>query len=58
MLYRAAKEMSLRPLVVRVGQIAGGVNGSWNTSDWIPAILKSSRALGCLPEFKGVSISS
>ncbi|SJL10486.1 uncharacterized protein ARMOST_13872 [Armillaria ostoyae] len=55
MLYRAAKEMSLRPLVVRVGQIAGGVNGSWNTSDWIPAIVKSSRALGCLPEFKGMS---
>ncbi|KAG7442861.1 acetyl-CoA synthetase-like protein [Guyanagaster necrorhizus] len=55
MLYRAAKETSLRPLVVRVGQIAGGVNGSWNTSDWIPAIVKSSRALGCLPEFKGTS---
>lgn len=55
MLYRAAKEMSLHPLVVRVGQIAGGVNGSWNPSDWIPAIVKSSRALGCLPEFKGMS---
>ncbi|KAK0205437.1 acetyl-CoA synthetase-like protein [Desarmillaria ectypa] len=55
MLYRAAKETSLRPLIVRVGQIAGGVNGSWNTSDWIPAIVKSSRALGCLPEFKGIS---
>ncbi|KAK0469076.1 acetyl-CoA synthetase-like protein [Desarmillaria tabescens] len=55
MLYRAAKETSLRPLVVRVGQVAGGVDGSWNTSDWIPAIVKSSRALGCLPEFKGMS---
>ncbi|KAK0223926.1 acetyl-CoA synthetase-like protein [Armillaria fumosa] len=55
MLYRAAKETSLRPLVVRVGQIAGGVNGSWNPSDWIPAIVKSSGALGCLPAFKGVS---
>lgn len=55
MLYRAAKETSLRPLVVRVGQIAGGLNGSWNTSDWIPAIVKSSRALGCLPKFKETS---
>ncbi|KAF8905645.1 hypothetical protein CPB85DRAFT_1315335 [Mucidula mucida] len=41
MLYQAAKETALRPIVVRTGQIAGGVNGGWNTSDWVPAIVKS-----------------
>lgn len=54
MLYNAAKETTLRPIVLRVGQIAGGVNGGWNTSDWVPAMIKSSVALGCLPVFEGV----
>jgi thioester reductase-like protein len=40
--------------VVRVGQISGGVNGAWNTSDWVPAIIKSSVTLGCLPGINGV----
>lgn len=55
MLYRAAKETPLRPVIVRTGQIAGGPNGGWNTSDWVPAIIKSSIALRCLPQFTGVS---
>ncbi len=55
MLYQAAKETALRPIVVRTGQIAGGVNGGWNTSDWVPAIVKSSITLRALPEFEGVS---
>ncbi|KAF8879343.1 acetyl-CoA synthetase-like protein [Mucidula mucida] len=53
MLHRAARETSLRPLILRVGQIAGGVNGGWNPSDWVPAIVKSSISLGCLPRFHG-----
>lgn len=54
-LYRAAKATPLRPIVVRVGQISGGINGSWNPSDWVPAIVKSSLRIGFLPELKGVS---
>lgn len=56
-LQAAAKATPLRPMVVRVGQICGGINGSWNTSDWLPSIVKSSIALGCLPDLKGVRSS-
>ncbi|KAJ6487136.1 putative aminoadipate reductase [Mycena vitilis] len=34
----------------RIGQICGSTsNGSWSTSDWVPAIVKSSIALGNFP---------
>lgn len=54
-LYEAARHTPLKPVVVRVGQICGGINGAWNVTDWVPAIVKSSLVLGCLPAFKGVS---
>ncbi|KIY43206.1 acetyl-CoA synthetase-like protein [Fistulina hepatica ATCC 64428] len=51
----AARERTrLRPIIVRIGQISGGVNGGWNQSDWVPAIVKSSVTLGCFPMLKGV----
>ncbi|KAF8889051.1 hypothetical protein BD779DRAFT_1469959 [Infundibulicybe gibba] len=52
-LYEAARQTALRPIVVRIGQISGGVNGAWNTTDWLPAIIKSSSKLGFLPDFSG-----
>jgi thioester reductase-like protein len=55
-LYEAAKHSSLRPIVVRISQISGGINGAWNVSDWVPAMIKSSIALGCLPKLIGVSV--
>lgn len=55
-LHAAAKISPLRPIVVRIGQISGGKNGAWNTSEWFGATIKSSLALGCLPELKGVSL--
>ncbi|KAF8215590.1 acetyl-CoA synthetase-like protein [Mycena galopus ATCC 62051] len=34
----------------RIGQVCGSAsNGSWSTSDWVPAIVKSSIALGNFP---------
>ncbi|KAF8215632.1 putative nonribosomal peptide synthetase [Mycena galopus ATCC 62051] len=34
----------------RIGQVSGSAsNGSWSTSDWVPAIVKSSIALGNFP---------
>ncbi|KAJ7615659.1 putative aminoadipate reductase [Mycena polygramma] len=34
----------------RIGQVCGSTsNGSWSTSDWVPAIVKSSIALGNFP---------
>ncbi|KAJ4475452.1 male sterility protein-domain-containing protein [Lentinula lateritia] len=38
----------------RIGQISGGKpNGAWAMSDWFPMIIKSSLALGVLPDAKG-----
>jgi thioester reductase-like protein len=55
-LYEAARITPLRPIVVRVGQISGGLNDSWNTSDWVPAIVKSSLKMKALPDLKGVRV--
>ncbi|KAF8436597.1 putative nonribosomal peptide synthetase [Boletus edulis BED1] len=38
---------------LRIGQIAGGHGGSWVTTDWFPILVKSSIALGVLPEAAG-----
>ncbi|KAF9067908.1 hypothetical protein BDP27DRAFT_1327979 [Rhodocollybia butyracea] len=38
----------------RIGQITGGQNGAWALSDWLPMIIKSSLALGILPDATGV----
>ncbi|KIY47791.1 acetyl-CoA synthetase-like protein [Fistulina hepatica ATCC 64428] len=53
-LYAAQERTHLRPIIVRIGQISGGVNGAWNQSDWVPAIVKSSVTLGCFPMLKGI----
>ncbi|KAH7890585.1 acetyl-CoA synthetase-like protein [Phlebopus sp. FC_14] len=39
---------------IRLGQIAGAMNGSWATTDWVPIMIKSSIALGALPDAYGV----
>lgn len=45
----------LKATSLRIGQIAGGSsNGAWATSDWVPAFIKSSLALGALPDAQGV----
>ncbi|KAJ7704580.1 hypothetical protein B0H17DRAFT_1224720, partial [Mycena rosella] len=34
----------------RIGQVSGAMsNGAWSTTDWVPAIVKSSIALGSFP---------
>lgn len=48
----------LRATSLRIGQIAGGPNGSWATTDWVPIIVKSSIALGAFPISHGVSDTS
>jgi len=41
---------------LRIGQISGGLpNGAWSTTDWLPILVKSSLALGALPDGHGVS---
>lgn len=51
-----SRETGLATTTIRVGQISGGENGFWSTTDWVPNLLVSSLELGCLPDAKGVSI--
>lgn len=39
--------------VLRVGQVAGPLaedGGEWNKTEWMPSLIKTSKALGCLPD--------
>jgi thioester reductase-like protein len=41
---------------LRVGQVSGSASsGAWNTTDWVPILVKSSLSLGILPSLSGVS---
>ncbi|KAG9309638.1 putative aminoadipate reductase [Chiua virens] len=51
---RIIAKSGLHSTSLRIGQIAGGVGGSWATTDWFPILVKSSIALGALPESAGV----
>ncbi|KAL8833479.1 MAG: hypothetical protein Q9170_004253 [Blastenia crenularia] len=50
-LYEAAQKAGISSTILRIGQIAGPLNspGVWNEDEWVPALLKSSKSLGCLP---------
>ena len=39
---------------VRIGQLSGGENGYWNEKEWFPALVKSARLVGCLPNWDNV----
>jgi len=56
-LLSAAAETPLKPVVVRVGQLVGGLNGAWNVHEWFPSLVGGSQALGCVPNNEGVSSS-
>ena len=44
-----------RPMVVRIGQIAGSqISGYWNPAENIPFLIKSSQTLRKLPDLEGV----
>lgn len=50
-----ARSIGYITTTVRIGQICGSTStGAWNTSDWVPSLVKSSISLGCLPETDGV----
>lgn len=55
----ASRSTSLKPVVVRVGQLSGiSTSGCWNTKEWVPALVKSSVHIGCLPLIENVRVSS
>lgn len=51
----AAERTELRPVVVRLGQVCGEGNGTWNEKEWFPSLIKSALTLRCLPSLDGVS---
>ncbi|KAH9840927.1 ketoacyl-synt-domain-containing protein [Rhodofomes roseus] len=53
MLQRAAESNICQPSIVRLGQLSGGANGAWRTTEWIPSMVTASLALGCLPDGSG-----
>ena len=49
MLEVAEKRTPLRPVAIRLGQITGTTAGAWKTTEWLPALVKSSVHLGYFP---------
>ncbi|KAF4612641.1 hypothetical protein D9613_011797 [Agrocybe pediades] len=48
-LLNASKTTRLNCIIVRVGQLSGGINGCWNPAEWFPSLVQSGQMLGCLP---------
>ncbi|KAK7472181.1 hypothetical protein VKT23_000303 [Stygiomarasmius scandens] len=46
----AASTVGLRSIVVRLGQACGSPNGSWNSKEWLPALVRSAPHLGCIAD--------
>ena len=45
----AAEKTSLRPVIVRIGQVSGGVNGCWNPLEWIPGMVQPAALTKSVP---------
>jgi len=40
----------LKGSIIRVGVLAGSINGVWNCSHWFPSLVQSGKYVGCLPD--------
>lgn len=49
----ASQQHGLSAMNIRIGQLAGGVNGNWTTKEWFPTIVQSAKVIGCLPAEEG-----
>ncbi|CUA76307.1 L-aminoadipate-semialdehyde dehydrogenase large subunit [Rhizoctonia solani] len=53
-LLESARRAGLQTCIIRLGQLTGDIaSGSWNTTDWVPAMLVSSLSVRCLPAAVG-----
>ncbi|KAJ4288749.1 hypothetical protein N0V88_007283 [Collariella sp. IMI 366227] len=54
-LARAVKEGLIGATILRVGQLAGAVEGKglWNQQEWLPSLVKSSKSMGKIPQSLG-----
>ncbi|KAJ7753642.1 hypothetical protein DFH07DRAFT_921322 [Mycena maculata] len=46
----AAECTALKPVIIRIGQLSGGINGAWNTHEWLPTLVQSAKTVGCIPD--------
>ncbi|EJC99103.1 acetyl-CoA synthetase-like protein [Fomitiporia mediterranea MF3/22] len=53
-LQRASIVTPLSTTVARCGQMTGGPSGAWNEHEWFPSLVKSSVAMGKLPNAGGI----
>ncbi|GJJ05927.1 putative NRPS-like protein biosynthetic cluster [Clathrus columnatus] len=51
----AELETALKPVIIRVSQLSGGMNGNWTTREWFPSIVTAGRIIGSLPDYEGVA---
>lgn len=49
-LAKTSESTPLKTTTVRVGQLCGGINGAWNSHEWVPALVQSAKFLGCIPD--------
>ena len=49
LLIEAATSTPLQVVIVRTGQVSGGLNGYWNSSNWFPSMIQSASCVKCLP---------
>ncbi|CAH0044772.1 unnamed protein product [Clonostachys solani] len=53
MITEAVASSGAKATILRVGQIAGPLSengGEWHRTEWLPTLIKTSKALGCLPD--------
>ncbi|EIN04867.1 acetyl-CoA synthetase-like protein [Punctularia strigosozonata HHB-11173 SS5] len=48
----ASEKSGLHAVTIRVGQLSGAKNGAWKTTEWLPALVKSSQQLGFMPSMQ------
>ncbi|KAI8989661.1 acetyl-CoA synthetase-like protein [Trametes punicea] len=52
--HRAAQDTEVKAIVVRAGQLSGDTRvGGWNKTEWVPAMVRMGKILGCLPTGDG-----
>ncbi|KIJ40867.1 hypothetical protein M422DRAFT_780553 [Sphaerobolus stellatus SS14] len=51
----ASRQTPLKPVIVRVGQLCGGVNGNWNSREWFPSLVRAAQVVGGAPDTEGLA---
>ena len=58
LLNEAVASTPLHVVIVRSGQVSGGLNGYWNSSDWFPSMIQSASCVKCLPVTSSERVST